>query len=193
MNKLLVIYNTLKVKDRIPNQHKRYMFLHHQWGYKQADIAACEGKTQSYVSKKLKEASQEITNNDIMDISAGHFTIDDIKALHYLPREQLTDYEFMTFVTDILELDVKHPLFVYWTITTSRKIAALSSLGIQNGFLSAKYDKTAQNISMIAKRNMSHVAKELPQRYAPWSDYRVYEKQSKRELTKFVVAGGIVY
>lgn len=192
MNKLQIIYGLLRVRDRIPNRNDRYMYLHHQWGMKQADIAICDGKSQSSVSIILKKASKEITNNDIMELSAGQWTIDDMLVLQNQPREILRDNEFMAFVMDVLKLEVSHPLFHFWKLSEYKRITALASLGIQPSFIGKLFNRTSANISMISKRHKNTVEMKYDQRYQDWYDYHVHSTK-KNSKPKFVLAGGIIY
>lgn len=161
-----LIYNILGINRKIPYQPLRIKYLRDVWGLEQTIIGECEDMSQSSVSKMLLEM-KFIPKKDIDEvIELTEFAPDEIETLQRLPREMIKDVPLIAFVNNILVLNPHHSFYTGFAANMNIRIAALSSIGIQNKLLEKMFHKTQPSISMIIKRNTAQALNvERYQRY----------------------------
>lgn len=150
--KLKAIYNAVRLKDKIENEHQRLLYLSQVWGLQQLDIADIEGISQPQISRVIGVVKQYG-----VEIPKPVFTDLDLQRLHDLPREVLSDIALISFVQDVLKLDSWH-VFYQWLGTPSQRMAALSTIGIKNMRIAEIFGKTSGTVSVATKRFQKQVS-----------------------------------
>jgi hypothetical protein len=193
LNTLETLYHLMNIKAKIPNEPIRYLYLRNVWGMEQAMIGLCEGKSQGYVSTALKQANATVPDQSFKDNTANLFTAEEIKNIQFLPRDIIGDVQFIAFVNDILQLEIIHPFFQFYTYKTNTRITALSNMGVRQIRLQEIFKKSQSSISMLVKRLKDSVDKyEQESRYDNTAEYRLVVK-SIVVPNKFIPAGGQVW
>jgi hypothetical protein len=191
LKKIITLYNLLGINQKIQDQHKRIKYLKNVWGLDQITIGECEGLTQPSVSRLLTEANILVPDSNINELKqTSLFQPHEIRWLQSLPREVLSDIQLIAFVENILEIYPLHSFYTNFESGISLRIAALSSLGVQNKCLQAMFNKSQPTISMTAKRNMERMLKmERYNRYE-FPGELTFKQIGVNAPQKFYLAGG---
>jgi hypothetical protein len=188
MHPLQMFYNLLQINRKIENVHIRLMYLKDIWGMEQKLIGACEGISQSYVSKELIYARKTVPRETFLEQTSNIWTSEEIQFLQFLPREVVTDIQVLAFIEDILHVYPNHSFYQHYEAPINLRIAALASLGIQHKRVGEIFNKNQPTISMNVKRHMEKALEtERPNRYEKSPTYTLMQQPFQSKFTK---AGG---
>jgi hypothetical protein len=178
--------NLLQINNRIKDQQLRMLYFNTAWGLNQAAIADIEGCSQQHVSAQIIKGRMNSSKliEDTLDLQ---FTVDEIRYIQFLPREIIKDVEVVSFVNNILGLEVYHPFYQHYDHVASMRIAALAGLGVQNKHLERMFNRSQSGVSMIIKRYQTKLDVERPNRYDATAPFQLAVQKRK---TNFLLAGG---
>ena len=187
---LKTLYNLLQVNNKIENHRIRFLYLKDVWGMEQSLIAELEGVSQSYVSRELIEVRKTVSRETFEELTKDLYTPEEIEYIQRLPREIIKDMPVLAFIEDILGVHPTHPFFTIFDTSVGIRMAALSSLGIQNKCLMKLFGKNQSTTSMTVKRYAKRALElERLNRYEQVERY-VFQYQ-KSVYGNFRKAGGI--
>lgn len=190
MKAIHTIYNLLAINSKIKDQHLRYKYLKDVWGIDQNTIGEIEGVGQSTVSRILNEAKIIVAPSKMREIRAIQFEPHEIKSIQLLPRAIIKDAQVIAFIENILNIYPIHSFYGTFENDTSIRIAALSSLGIQNKKLVELFDRSQPAVSMIVKRNKTKAERiERFNRFDATTNL-VFKKVGVNTQSKITLAGG---
>lgn len=193
MKTLTTLYHLLGVRHKIADPDLRILYLKNVWGCDQATIAECEKSSQPMISRQLSKAKLKFSERDIENLAVLSFSVEELKYVQSLPRNVLPDAQLISFIHDILKINISHPFYSAFGHGDNIKITALSQLGIMNKRIEKIYNKTQAGVSMIIKRNLERAAQiERPMRYDLESSVYTIEPITKttQASDKFTLAGG---
>lgn len=181
----------LGMNHKLPDKHVRVLYLKEVWGIPQALIGECEELKQSSISRIIKEAKIKCNIQDIRLLSLQDFDSDDIKKLQSLPREILTDIQLISFVQNILGMNVLHPFYEYFYGGHKIRITALAALGIQQVHLEKLFNKSQSTIStMVKNTNEKDIKQERDMRYNITESLKIVPRENPNP---FIVVSGSQY
>jgi hypothetical protein len=198
MNRLETLYHAMDIRNKIPIDDIRYLYLRDIWGMEQTAIAKCEYRSQGFISTALKQARGRIPEQSFKDNINNLFSVDEIKKLQFMPRIIIGDVQVMSFIMDVLGLEIAHPFFQFYVYQTNTRITALAKMGVRQVRLQEIFNKNQSTISMTIKRLQDSVEKyESSSRYDSTADYKLLPKTTKQAIVvsqnKFIPAGGQVW
>jgi hypothetical protein len=190
METVKTLYNLLQMNNKIPNHLTRFMYLKDVWGLEQTAIAKMEGVSQSFISRELINARKTVSRETFEKETKDIYEPEEILYIQNLPREIINDMQVLAFIENILGVKPIHPFFNILSTSEGVRMAALSSLGIQNKRLMELFKRNQTAVSMNVKRHMERAMNlERPNRYETVQRY-VFSYQAPL-YEPFKKAGGI--
>lgn len=186
MKPIVTLYNILGINRSIEDKHLRLLYLKEVWGLPQHLISECEGIGQPTVSQTLKEAYFKHGSGDITELKEITYTEEEIKSIQLLPRTIIKDLQVMSFVNNILGIEVDHPF--YEKLNTTLRIVALNSLGVQQKHIAKIFNRTQSSISMTIHRTNENVLDR--EFYYRDKLMHTFKFKPKKQQTTLIQAGG---
>lgn len=195
MNKLSLLCDILHLHLKLPDERIRLLYLREQWGMEQQMLADLIGKSQAHVSMALKKAKTGVSTQNDEKALQVEWSVDEVKAIQFLPREILNDNEAAGFIIDILQVDVTHPFFTHNVFSETARAAGLASIGVRHRQLEKIFRKNQSTISMMVKRGLAATQYERSGRYDKTASYNIKpsDKVKKPIKDKFITTNHTNY
>jgi len=149
------MYDILEPRRWFPKDIDLVSYLINYWGLSQTHAAELTGISQT----KISQYNTLIGLNTFEKTQLPNYNAEHIKKLMNLTRDVLPDYCLVSFVQDVLKINVKSHAFWSRGGKPAIRQAALDHLGIKQRFIAKIFQKSHGTISLNIKRAKEQMLK----------------------------------